>query len=103
MARVRGAMRIACLSKLSCINVGQVKCKQRGIKFVALQSAVDHDDSAVSSYADELSSVTAADAVEEEGETHSDDSVKADGDSELTICARCTPPILDVARCAVGS
>ena len=47
--------------------------------------------------------MTAADAVEEEGETHSDDSVNADGDSELTICARCTPPILDVARCAVGS
>ena len=39
MARVRGAMRIACLSKLSCINVGQVKCKQRGIKFAALQSS----------------------------------------------------------------
>ena len=32
MARVRGAMRIACLSKLSCINVGQVKSKLWGIE-----------------------------------------------------------------------
>ncbi len=30
LARVRGAMRIACLSKLSCINVGQVKSKLTG-------------------------------------------------------------------------
>ena len=97
----RAGQRNAC--KTSWADSQIPRCKQRGIKFVALQSAVDHDDSAVSSYADELSSVTAADAVEEEGETHSDDSVKADGDSELTICARCTPPILDVARCAVGS
>ena len=32
MARVRGAMRIACLSKLSCINVGQVKLIMGGGK-----------------------------------------------------------------------
>ena len=30
MARVRGAMRIACLSKLSYINVGQVKTVKEG-------------------------------------------------------------------------
>ena len=44
MARVRGAMRIACLSKLSYINVGQVKPVSTGLSpwMTVLMKIVNH-------------------------------------------------------------